>query len=271
MRLVISKNPQLWASLYIKDSIAKYKPTTDKKNFILGLPTGGTAENMYKYLVAMYKNKQISFKSVVSFNMDEYINLPKEHPQSYWFFMHNNLFNHVDIQKENINIPDGMHNNIKQFCIDYEEKIKALGGIDLFIGGVGENGHIAFNEPYSSLSSKTRDKELNQNTRLANARFFNNDINAVPKSAITVGIDTLLKAKEVLIIITGEKKSLALQQCMEGAVSHLWPISALQMHQRAIIVADHKACMEIKVKTYEYFLTLADEYSGFEEQVKKIV
>lgn len=262
MRLIISKNPQLWASNYIKNKI-----NANPNKFILGLPTGGTVETMYHYLIEDFYKKEVSFKNVTTFNMDEYIGLPKEHPQSYHSFMHNKFFNHIDIDKNNTNIPDGNASDIKAYCIQYEEKIKQLGGIDLFVGGVGENGHIAFNEPYSSLSSNTRDKELNINTLHANARYFNNDVNAVPKSAITVGINTLLQAKEVLIIITGEKKALALQHCMESGISHLWPITALQMHKNAIIVADESACIELKVKTFNYFNTLQDEFSHIEKQI----
>jgi glucosamine-6-phosphate deaminase len=258
MRLIITKNVGLWAANYIREKIAKHD---DKDNFVLGLPTGGTAVLMYKNLVDFYIKKKISFKNVTTFNMDEYVGLPKDHPQSYWYFMQENLFKLVDINVNNTNIPNGNAKDIKKECLDYEAKIHAVGGIDLFVGGVGENGHIAFNEPYSSLASKTRDKELNKSTIAANARFFENNLDLVPKTAITVGIDTLLQAKEVMILISGEKKALALQQCLEGPVSHLWPISVLQFHKKAIIVADEAACCELKVKTYKYFSELEDEYS----------
>ena len=158
---------------------------------------------------------------------------------------------------------------MKKFCVEYEEHIKQQGGIDLFVGGVGENGHIAFNEPYSSLSSKTRDKELDFDTIQANSRFFDGNINLVPKSAITVGIATLLESQEVMILVQGIKKAHALQQCLEGAVSHSCPISVLQFHKKAIIVADEPATMELKVKTYKYFTSLQDEFSYIEEIVKK--
>ncbi len=262
MRLIITKkNIGSWAATYI---LKKIMLKHDEK-FVLGLPTGSSAVDMYKHLVEFYKASQLSFKNVTTFNMDEYIGLDKHHPQSYWTFMNENLFKHIDINKNNINIPNGNALDIKQECIDYENKIIQNGGIDLFIGGVGENGHIAFNEPYSSLSSKTRDKELNTNTLIANSRFFNNNINEVPKSAITVGIDTLLQSKEVMILVSGVKKALALQQCIEGGVSHLWPISVLQFHKKAIIVADIQACEELKLKTVRYFQDLQDEYSYIED------
>lgn len=269
MRLIITNvNLGSWAAQYVKEKIATHN-ILNKNNFVLGLPTGGTAIDMYKHFVDLYKSKQLSFKNITTFNMDEYIGLPKEHSQSYYTFMQENLFKHVDIDANNINIPDGNAKDIKHECIAYEEKIIKAGGIDLFIGGVGENGHIAFNEPYSSLSSKTRDKELNKNTILANSRFFNNDLSQVPTSAITVGIDTLLKSSEVMILISGVKKAQALQQCIEGGVSHLWPISVLQFHKKAIIVADDEACSELKLKTYKYFKDLDDEYSHIEKLCQK--
>ncbi|MFL1780527.1 Glucosamine-6-phosphate deaminase [Candidatus Hepatincolaceae symbiont of Richtersius coronifer] len=280
MRLIITNNVSVWAGTYISNKINQYMKTQkefnlhqsklningklDKKankNFVLGLPTGSTAIELYFYLVKMYQKKQLSFKNVITFNMDEYINLPREHPQSYWTFMHENLFNHVDIAKENINLPNGMAADLKLECEEYDNKIEEIGGINLFVGGVGENGHLAFNEPYSSLSSNTRDKELSNTTLAANSRFFNEDIYLVPKSAITVGINTLLKAKEIIILVKGVKKSNALYHCVEGSVSHMWPISVLQFHEKAIIVADEEACNELKVKTYRYFKELKDEYS----------
>lgn len=264
MRLIITNKVEHWVATYVKE---KLKLQVNKK-FVLGLPTGSTAILLYEKLLEFYKNKEISFKHVSTFNMDEYINLSKHSPQSYWSFMHQHLFNHIDIEPSNINIPNGNAKDIKAECKLYEEKIKKAGGIDLFIGGVGENGHLAFNEPYSSLSSKTRDKELNQNTLNANARFFNNDISQVPKSAITVGIDTLNAANEVIIMITGEKKALALHHALEGGVSHLWPISILQFHKKAIIVADESATGELKVKTYRYFKELKDEYSNIATLIK---
>ncbi|MCL2566977.1 MAG: glucosamine-6-phosphate deaminase [Alphaproteobacteria bacterium] len=270
MRLVITKNVGCWTAAYVKERLAKHNPAEDNafvsgnQDFVLGLPTGGTAVDLYKHLVEFYKKGEMSFKNITSFNMDEYIGLPKNHPESYWTFMHEHLFNHVDMNKNNINIPDGNAEDIKKFCLDYEEKIKEVGGVDLFIGGVGENGHIAFNEPFSSLSSRTRDKELNQNTIKANARFFGGDINLVPKRAITVGIQTLLDSKEVLIMMTGEKKALALRHCLEGAITHMWPVSILQMHQKALIVADEAAASGLSVDTYKHFKDFEDEYSYIE-------
>ncbi len=268
MRLIIAKDVGKWSATYVKEQLRKFNETKQNDNFVLGLPTGGTAVALYKNLLEYYQSKDISFKNITTFNMDEYIGLPKDHKESYWTFMHQNLFNHVDINKENINIPDGNAVDVKKFCIEYEEKIAKSGGIDIFLGGVGENGHIAFNEPYSSLSSLTRDKELDKNTIMANSRFFDGNMDLVPKSAITVGTKTLLDSKEVLIMITGEKKALALHNAVEGAVSHAWPISILQMHRKSLIVVDEQACSELKVKTYRYFKEMEDEYSYIEDLCK---
>ncbi|MDR0484966.1 MAG: glucosamine-6-phosphate deaminase [Alphaproteobacteria bacterium] len=272
MRLIITKNVGLWTATYVKERLKDFNPKDcfvgGESNFVLGLPTGGTAVDLYKNLVAFYKAKEVSFEHITTFNMDEYISLPRDHKESYWTFMHEHLFNHVDMNKKNINIPDGNAADIKKFCREYEEKIKVAGGVDLFIGGVGENGHIAFNEPFSSFSSRTRDKELNKNTIEANARFFGGDINLVPKKAITVGIQTLLDSKEVLIMMTGVKKALALQHCLEGPITHQWPVSVLQMHQKALIVVDEDAASELKVKTYRFFKDFEDEYSYIEDLCK---
>lgn len=265
MRLVITDNGVgRWAANYVSKRIRNFNPGAGR-NFVLGLPTGGTPLEMYQHLIKMHKAGRVSFKNVTTFNMDEYIGLPRNHKESYYTYMHENLFNHVDIAPGNVNILDGNAQDIAEECQSYERRIADSGGVELFLGGVGENGHIAFNEPYSSLASLTRDKKLNSNTRAANSRFFDNDINQVPHSAMTVGIQTIMNAREVLIMITGAKKALALKECIEGAISQSWPITALQLHRRVLIVADEEACIELKVKTYRYFKELRDEYSAIED------
>ena len=244
-----------WTARYIVNKINAFQPTAEKP-FVLGLPTGGTPQKTYKELIKLYQAGEVSFKNVVTFNMDEYVGLPKEHPESYHTFMHENLFNHIDIQPQNINLLDGMAEDVDAECERYEEKIRSYGKIHLFMGGVGVDGHIAFNEPASSLSSRTRIKTLTEDTLIANSRFFNNDVNQVPKFALTVGVGTLLDAEEVLILVTGHNKALALQACVEGPVNHLWTISALQLHRRAIVVCDEPATQELKVKTVKYFKQL---------------
>lgn len=265
MRLVITdKGVGRWAANYVNEKIKKFNPSKDN-NFVLGLPTGGTPVEMYKNFISLYKAGKMSFENIITFNMDEYIGLPRNHKESYYTYMHENLFNHVNMDPSKINIPDGSASDIEAECENYEKKIQAAGGIRLFVGGVGENGHIAFNEPYSSLSSLTRRKHLDENTIIANSRFFDGDLSLVPKSAITVGVKTLLDSDEVMILITGEKKAYALQQAVEGAVSHYCPITALQLHKKALIVCDEAAAIELKVKTYRYFKNLEDEYSYIEE------
>jgi len=223
---------------------------------VLGLPTGSSPLGIYNELISLYKAGAVSFRNVVTFNMDEYVGIPKEHPQSYYTFMWTNFFSHIDILPENANILNGNAPDIKAECQAYEDKIKAVGGIDLFLGGIGPDGHLAFNEPGSSLASRTRDKELNYDTKVANSRFFDNDVNKVPDSSLTVGIATVMDAKEVLIIVNGYNKARALQHAIEEGVNHMWTISALQLHPRGMIVCDESATYELKVGTYKHFKSI---------------
>lgn len=253
MRLVITeKNFCDWAAVHVARRILEAKPTKEKP-FVLGLPTGGTPVGMYKRLVQFYKDGILSFENVVTFNMDEYVGLEPSNEQSYYNYMHTNLFDHVDIKPENINMLNGMATDYKAECKRYEDKIKAYGGIDLFVGGIGPDGHIAFNEPGSSLTSRTRDKELTKDTIIANSRFFGGDLTKVPRLALTVGVGTVMDANEVLIIVNGAGKARALRHAVEEGVNHMWTISALQMHRNGIIVSDEDATLELKVGTYRYF------------------
>jgi len=255
MRLIIEKDyEQLaeWAAEHVIKRINDFKPTPQKK-FVLGLPTGSSPIGMYKKLIQAYNEKRVSFKNVVTFNMDEYVGLPAEHPESYHSFMHNNLFKYVDCPNENIHILNGNAPDLEAECASYERQIKEAGGIDLFIGGVGVDGHIAFNEPGSSLSSRTRQKTLTKETRIVNSRFFDNDMNKVPAYALTVGVGTVMDAREVMVLVNGHAKARALQAVVEGGVSQMFTISALQMHQHGIIVCDEAATDELKVGTYRYF------------------
>ena len=255
MRLIIQSeavNVAKWSAVYIARRINEL--TTSSANpFVLGLPTCSTPLGTYKELIRIYKEGKVSFKNVVTFNMDEYVGIPKEHPQSYHSFMWDNFFSHIDILPANVNILNGNAKDLKVECAEYEAKIKAVGGIDLFMGGIGADGHIAFNEPCSSLQSRTRIKTLTKDTIIANSRFFDNEISSVPKCALTVGVGTILDAKEVLIIVNGHNKARALQKAVEGSINHLWTISALQLHPKAIIVCDESATDELKVGTYRYF------------------
>ncbi|KAK2734166.1 Glucosamine-6-phosphate isomerase 1 [Onygenales sp. PD_40] len=192
--------------------------------------------------------------------MDEYVNLPRDHPQSYHSFMYKHLFSHVDIPPQNINILNGNAADLAAECASYESKILSAGGIDLFLGGVGPDGHIAFNEPGSSLNSRTRVKTLAYDTILANSRFFDNDVDKVPRKALTVGIKTIMEAREVVIVATGAHKAMAVQMGLEGGVNHMWTMSALQLHQHPLVVCDEDATLELKVKTVKYFTSI--EQSG---------
>ena len=255
MRVIIQPDYELvsrWAANYVAKKIIEFKPTRSE-SFVLGLPTGSSPLGMYKELVKLNKAGKISFKNVITFNMDEYVNLPEDHPESYHSFMFNNFFSYIDIVKENVNILNGNAPDLEAECVRYEEKIKQVGGVRLFIGGVGPDGHIAFNEPGSSLSSRTRMKTLTCDTVIANSRFFDGDINKVPKTALTVGVQTVLDADEVMIIVNGHKKAHALQQAIEGGVNHMCTVSALQMHPKAILVCDDEATIELKVGTVKYF------------------
>ena len=255
MRVIIEADYQSlsqWAANYVVSKINKANPTAEKP-FVLGLPTGSSPLGMYKALIQAYKDGKVSFKNVVTFNMDEYVGLPESHPESYHSFMFNNFFNHIDIDKNNIHILNGNAEDLEAECANYEKQIVDFGGIDLFLGGIGPDGHIAFNEPGSSLTSRTRVKSLTTDTIIANSRFFENDVNKVPKTALTVGVGTVLSAKEVLILCNGHNKARALQRAVEGAITQMWTISALQMHQHGIIVCDEAAADELKVATYRYF------------------
>ncbi|MDO6581116.1 glucosamine-6-phosphate deaminase [Photobacterium sp. 2_MG-2023] len=261
MRLIPLNNANevgLWSAHYIVDRINKFKPTADRP-FVLGLPTGGTPLTTYKRLIELYNAGEVSFRHVVTFNMDEYVGLSSDHPESYRSFMFNNFFNHIDIQEENINLLNGNTDDHQAECKRYEDKIKSFGKIHLFMGGVGNDGHIAFNEPASSLASRTRIKTLTEDTRIANSRFFDGDITQVPKYALTIGVGTLLDAEEVMILVTGHNKAQALEAAVEGCVNHLWTVSALQLHPKSLIVCDAPATQELKVKTVRYFQELEAE------------
>lgn len=255
MRLIIQDSydrMSQWAAAYIVNKINAFKPAPEHP-FVLGLPTGSTPLGTYAELIRLYREGRVSFANVVTFNMDEYVGIPEDHPESYHSFMWKNFFSQVDVKKENVNILNGNADDLEKECADYEARIASYGGIDLFMGGIGPDGHIAFNEPGSSLSSRTRVKTLTTDTVIANSRFFDNDVNKVPKTALTVGVGTVMDAREVLVLVNGHNKARALAQAVEGPVTHMWTISALQMHRHGMIVCDDAATVELKVGTYRYF------------------
>jgi glucosamine-6-phosphate deaminase len=260
MRVVIQENYEKmskWAAQYIANKINAHK---EDRPFVLGLPTGSSPIGVYKELVRMNKAGEVSFKNVVTFNMDEYLGLPREHDQSYWYFMHDNFFDHLtDMNPDNINILNGMTEDPEEECANYEKKIASYGGIDLFMGGIGVDGHLAFNEPFTSLTSRTGVRKLTSDTRIVNSRFFGNDPEKVPAYALSVGIGTVMDSKEVLVLINGHNKARALAKTVAGSVSQMWTCSALQMHNGAIIACDEEACGELKVDSYRYFLDIEKE------------
>ncbi|CAO3611124.1 unnamed protein product [Mucor hiemalis] len=258
MRLVIRDDYDEvtnYVANYVKERVKQFGPTAERP-FVIGLPTGSSPVSVYKVLVEMYKAGEISFEHVVTFNMDEYVGLPRDHPESYHSFMWKNLFSHVNIKPENVHILDGNAPDLDEECKKFEAEIARVGGIELFLGGIGPDGHIAFNEPGSSLTSRTRVKTLAYETIIANARFFDGDVSKVPKLALTVGVATVMDAREVLVIITGAHKAIALANCIEGGVNHMWTVSAIQMHPKGLIVCDEDATLELHVKTVKYFKSI---------------
>ncbi len=255
MRILIHNNyaqVSRWTANYIAQKINSFNPTTENP-FVLGLPTGSSPLGTYRELIELVRKGEVSFRNVITFNMDEYVGIPEDHPQSYHYFMHQNLFNHIDIPRGNINILNGNAPDLVKECEEYEKKIESVGGIHLFLGGIGPDGHMAFNEPGSSIQSKTRIKSLTYDTIVANSRFFDNDMTKVPKTALTVGVDTVMQANEVIIIGNGYNKARALQKVVEEGVNHMWTVSVLQMHPCGIIVCDEDSTMELKVGTVKYF------------------
>lgn len=255
MKVIIrddKKSASVWAARYVAKKINEKAAVSDKP-FVIGLCTGSTPIETYEELIRLVKTGEVSFKNVISFNMDEYVGLPVEHPESYHSFMNKYLFDHIDEPRGNIHIPNGNAADLEKECEEYEKAIAAAGGIDLFLGGIGEDGHIAFNEPFSSFQSRTRVMTLTEDTRIVNSRFFDGDVNKVPAQALSVGVATVTDAKEVVILAFGSKKARALRDAIEGPCSHCCTVSALQMHPAGIIVCDEPAIGECKINSYRYF------------------
>jgi glucosamine-6-phosphate deaminase len=224
--------------------LVRRKPTA-----VLGLATGSTPKGLYKELIRLHKNKGLDFSKVITFNLDEYIGLTPDHPESYAYFMKENLFNQINVDERFIHVPQGMLdvNNIpaiEEFCRWYEEQIDKAGGIDLQIVGIGANGHIAFNEPGSSLGSRTRVKTLTDKTRLDNSRFFDNE-DQVPKYAITMGVGTIMEARELLLLANGQAKADAIRITVEGPITAIVPATIVQMHPKATLIVDKAAASEL--------------------------
>ena len=219
-----------------------------RPNCVLGLATGSTPVGTYKELIRLHKNDGLNFSRVMTFNLDEYVGLSGDHNQSYRYFMNENLFNHINIKKSNTHVPDGMAEDIPKFCQAYERKIKQTGGIDIQLLGIGANGHIAFNEPVSSLGSRTRVKTLDEKTIQDNARFFSS-IEEVPQYAITMGIGTIMDARQLILLANKENKAEAILKTVEGPITAIVPATIVQLHPKATIITDKAAASKL---TREY-------------------
>jgi glucosamine-6-phosphate deaminase len=218
-----------------------------KPNCVLGFATGSTPLGLYKELIRLHRHEGLDFSKITTFNLDEYVGLPPEHDQSYHYFMWENLFKHINVDRRFVHIPMGMAQDIDVFCEWYEAQIARAGGIDLQILGIGANGHIAFNEPGSSLGSRTRIKTLTGTTLEANARFFKNS-SEVPKCAITMGVGTIMDAKQLLLLASGAAKADAIVATCEGPITAKWPATIVQMHRYAIVVVDKAAAAKLTMK-----------------------
>ena len=218
-----------------------------KPNLVLGLATGSTPLGLYQELIRMHKEEGLSFAKVTTFNLDEYVGLPRTHNQSYYHFMWENFFKHIDIDPRYIHVPDGMATDLEAHCEWYDNEIKKWGGIDLQILGIGANGHIAFNEPGSSLGSRTRIKTLTEQTIQDNSRFFTS-IEEVPRLAITMGIGTIMEAKEIILLANKASKAEAIKAAVEGPITHMVPASIIQMHRKAYVIIDKEAASKLTHK-----------------------
>lgn len=237
MKLIIVKDYETM-SIRAAEEIAKL--INNKPNAILGLATGGTPAGMYKSLIEMNKEGKLDFSKVTTVNLDEYIGLSSEHPKSYRFFMNENLFDHVNIDKKNTFLPNGLAEDIEEECRNYDNMIDSLGGTDMQLLGIGQNGHIAFNEPDEDLVAGTHSTKLTESTINSNARFFDS-IDEVPKTAISMGLGQIMKAKKILLIASGKDKAEAIKGLMNGKITTANPSTMLQMHRDVILIADEDA------------------------------
>ncbi|GFR36702.1 glucosamine-6-phosphate deaminase [Thermobrachium celere] len=218
-----------------------------KPKSVIGFATGGTPIGMYREIVKMFREGKFTFKDVITFNLDEYYGLDRENPQSYYFYMMEHLFKHVDIDKNNINIPNGRAEDIEKECIEYEEKIEKAGGIDLQILGIGKNGHIGFNEPDVKFEAKTHLVRLDEDTIKANSRFFNS-IDEVPTKAISMGIKTIMHARKIVLLASGKQKAEIIEKMVNGPITPDVPASILQLHPDVTLILDKEAASQLNFK-----------------------
>lgn len=241
MNVVVVKN---YYEISIQSAQLIAKQITKKKNSVLGLATGQTPVGMYQELIKMFKRGDIDFSEVRTFNLDEYYGLPSKHPQSYHYYMWDTFFKYINIKKENIHLLNGATENIKEECNQYEILIQKHGGIDLQILGIGDNGHLGFNEPAIGLNSKTHLVNLSEETIQANSQYFD-DIQKIPRQALTMGIGTIMKAKKIVLLANGRKKSQAIERTIHGPVSTEVPATVLQLHNNVLLIIDEEAASQI--------------------------
>ncbi|MBO3800477.1 MAG: glucosamine-6-phosphate deaminase [Candidatus Brockarchaeota archaeon] len=259
MRVIITKD---YDEMSIKAARIIAEQVRRKPNSVLGLAAGSTPLGTYKELIRMHREEGLDFSSVITFNLDEYYGLAPDHPQSYHYFMFENFFKHVNINPKNIHTPDGLAKDVKAFCEKYEEEIKKVGGIDLQLLGIGRDGHIAFNEPGSSLAGRTMLVALAEETIKDNARFFKSE-EEVPRLAITMGCGTIMEARRILLLANGENKADAIAATVEGPVTSQVTASILQMHPDIIVIVDEAAASKLKRKEYYKYVNRVLEEAGF--------
>ena len=241
MEVIVKDTPEEMSRLSaeLMAEVVRHKPRA-----VLGLATGSTPLGTYKELIRLHQNEGLDFSRATTFNLDEYVGLSHDHPQSYHYFMWENLFKHINVNPKNVHIPDGTAKDIPAFCRWYEEQMVKCGGVDAQLLGIGGNGHIAFNEPGSSLGSRTRVKTLDDRTRQDNARFFRN-MNEVPKYAITMGIGTIMDARQLILLANGAGKADAIARTCEGPITAIVPATIVQLHPKATIVIDRQAASKL--------------------------
>lgn len=267
MRIIIHDSYEAlskWAAYYIAKRINEFEPSAGKP-FVIGVPAGMSPVGTFQNLISLHQEGLVSFQHVVAFGLDEYVGIPEDQTQSHHSVLWNTFFSQIDIPAENVRLLNGNAQDLDRECEQYERQIKDVGGMQLFLGSIGPDGHIGFNEPGSSLSSRTRIKTITQGARTANARWFGNDINKVPKTGLTLGVGTLMEAQEVMILISGFNKARALQKILEDEVNHMWTVSMIQLHRRGMIVCDDESTAELRVGTVKYFKDIERENLGLPE------
>jgi len=241
MRIIIVEN---YEEMSKKAATMVASQTILKPDSILGLATGDTPTGMYQELIKLYKNKEIDFSETKTFNLDEYYGINKENNQSYYYYMMNNFFEHININKENINMPNGIAENIDKECKAYEERISQAGGIDIQVLGIGGNGHIGFNEPGVNFEAETHLVDLDEKTIEANSRFFES-IEEVPTKAVSMGIKTIMHSKKIILLASGIAKAEAIANAVNGKISSEVPASILQLHKDVTIIVDKEAASKL--------------------------